>query len=271
MYFKEKEEGKVLISEYVKELEKVLEDDKHILQDEKDLVIGKYLKSLLGDQEIDKSLIKEFIKFYSRFGGRYSVLSDDETIIGLKELHDKYGLTTKAISDLGLYYIKDLFEVYSLDKVLKDFIDTYGKSDETFKKYVDFVDKVGAEHQKQFDSEAKEVEYLKDEYGKRLVEYLQSQIKFHHYHKDDLLKYLPEVELIQKDEDQLLEFATRSRIHFGVCYPKSYTLITKMVKDETLSEEPEEFKYYSSFGREIPLTFTKKEFIESTKKKQKIK
>ena len=47
MYFKEKEEGKVLISEYVKELEKVLEDDKHILQDEKDLVIGKYLKSLL--------------------------------------------------------------------------------------------------------------------------------------------------------------------------------------------------------------------------------
>ena len=57
MYFKEKEEGKVLISEYVKELEKVLEDDKHILQDEKDLVIGKYLKSLLGDQEIDKSLI----------------------------------------------------------------------------------------------------------------------------------------------------------------------------------------------------------------------
>jgi hypothetical protein len=271
MYFKEKEEEKVLISEYVKELEKVAEDDKHILQDEKDLRIGKYLVGLFEDQKLDKSLIKEFIKCYSRFGGRYLVLSDDETLIGLKKLHDKYDLTTKAIEDIGLYYIKDLFDTYSLDKVLQDFIDTYGRCDEAYEKYIEFVDKIGGIYQKEFDSDAKEVEYLEDEYGKGLVEYLQSQIKFHHYHKDDLLKYLPEVELIQKDEDQLLEFATRSRIHFGVCYPKSYTLITKMLKDETLSEEPEEFKYYSSFGREIPLTFTKKEFIESTKKKQKIK
>ena len=35
---------------------------------------------------IHQKLIKEFIKFYSRFGGRYSVLSDDETIISLKEM-----------------------------------------------------------------------------------------------------------------------------------------------------------------------------------------
>ena len=270
MYFKEKEEEKVLISEYVKELEKKLEGE-HFLQDEKEVRIGKYLISLFDDQEMDKSLIKEFIKFYSRFGGRYSVLSDDETLIGLKELHDKYDLTTKAIDDIGLYYIKDLFDTYSLDKVLQDFIDTYGKSDEAYEKYIDFVDKIGSIYQKEFDAEAKEVEYLEEEYGKRLVEYLQSMIKRHHYHKDDLLKYLPEAELIKKDEDQLVEFATKTRIHFGVCYPKSYTLITAMLEDEELSDYPENFKYYTSTGLKIPLTFTKTEFIESTKKKQKLK
>ena len=60
MYFKEKEEEKVLISDYVKELEKKLEGE-HFLQDEKEVRIGKYLVSLFDDQEMDKSLIKEFI------------------------------------------------------------------------------------------------------------------------------------------------------------------------------------------------------------------
>ena len=270
MYFKEQKEDKVLISDYVKELEKAIEEDS-IEQLKRELQVGKYLIELFGDIEIEKSLLQEYVKFYFRCGGRYSVLSDDETLIGLKEIHDKYDLTTKAISDLGLYYIKDLFDTYSLDKILQDFIDTYGKTDETFIKYIDFVDKIGAIYQKEFEREAKEVKYLEEEYGKRLIEYLQTQIKRHHYHKDDLVKYLPEPELIKKDEDQLVEFATRTRIHFGVCYPKSYTLITEMIKDQELSDYPEEFKYYASTGLEIPLTFTKSEFIESTKKKQKVK
>ena len=270
MYFKEQKEEKVLISDYVKELEKAIEEDS-IEQLKRELQVGKYLIELFGDIEIEKSLLQEYVKFYFRCGGRYSVLSDDETLIGLKEIHDKYDLTTKAISDLGLYYIKDLFDTYSLDKILQDFIDTYGKTDETFIKYIDFVDKIGAIYQKQFEEEAKEVEYLEEEYGKRLVEFLQSQIKRHHYHKDDLVKYLPEPELIKKDEDQLVEFATRTRIHFGVCYPKSYSLIIAMSKDSELSSEDEEFSYYSSFGKEVLVPFTKTEFIESVKKRKEKK
>lgn len=270
MYFKEQKEEKVLISKYVKELEKVVEDD-NIKQDEIDLKISKYLMKVFGDIEIEKSLIQEYVSFFSRCGGRYSVLSEAKTLIGLKEIHDKYDLTKEAIRDLGIYYIKDLFDTYSLDKILQDFIDSYGKTDEAFTKYIEFVDKIGIIYQKEFEEEAKEIDYLEEEYGKRLVEYLKTQIKRHHYHKDDLLKYLPEPELIKKDEDQLVEFATRTRIYFGMCYPKSYTLITEMIKDQELRDYPEEFKYYTSTGLEIPLTFTKSKFIESTKKKQKIK
>lgn len=272
-YFEEKEEQKekVLISEYVKELKEETSAEGHFIQDEYDLRVGKYLKLLLGDQEIDKSLFKEFIKFYSRFGGKYSVISDDETIIGLKELKDEYGLTTEAISDLGLYYIKDLFDTYSLDKLLKDFIDEYGREDETFEKYIEFVDKIGDIYQEQFEQEAESLEYLEEEYGKKLKEYLQTQIIRHHYHKEDLLKYLPESSLIKKDEEQLLDFATKSRIHFGLCYPMSYQLIVEMMKDDELSTYPEELHYSSSFGKTIPLTFTKSDFIDSTMKKQKIR
>ena len=76
----------------------------------------------------------------------------------------------------------------------------------------------------------------------------------------------------KKDEKQLLDFSTRTRIYMSVCYPMSYKLIEAMIKDKELSTYPEDFTYTASpTGVRIPLTFTKTEFIESIKKKQKIK
>lgn len=260
-YFKEEQKEKVLLSTYLKELDKEI-----------DILRIEHLIELFGDIKLEKSEIKTFLDFYTLFGGPYSVRYEDDTLIHMLDFKYMYPeLTAKAIEQVSFEYIKDLFEEYSLDELLKDLIDKHGKTDQVFEKYIELVKVIGREYQKQFEMEAKEVESLEDEYGKRLVSYLQSQIKHKHIHKEELLKYLPEKELIQKDEDQLLDFATRSRIHFGLCDPISYKLITEMIKDETLSDYPEEFKYHSSFGKEIPLTFTKSEFLESVKKKQKIK
>ena len=266
-YFKEREE-KVLLSTYVKELE----GKKDIIQDELDYLRGKHILELFGDVELERSLIKEFISTYSKFGGRYSVRSEDETLTSLLEMSITYDLSSSAIEELQRYYIKDLFDEYSLKKVLQDFIDTYGMTDKAFTEYLELVDKLGELYQEQFIKEAEEVESLKEEYGQGLVDYLKHLILRKHIHKDELLKYLPESELIKKDHEQLLDIATKSRIYFGMCYPKSYTLIEDMTKDETLSDTEEEFYYYvSTSKKQIPLTFTKTEFLESIKKKQKIK
>ena len=270
-YFSKEEQEKILLSTYLIKLKELIKE-KEYLYLKKDVKILEYLIKLFGDIELEESLIKVYIDSYRSFGGRYSVKSDDETLKSLQDIKKKYpSLTSKAIDDLSFCYIKDLFDEYSLDKVLKDFIETYGETDLSFEKYLEFVDKIGEIHQKQFDESAEEIEYLKDEYGERLVEYLQFKIKREHISKDKILKYLPDKELIKKDEEQLLEFATKSRIHFGICYPISYELIIEMIKDKELSIYPEELKYKSSFGRELRVTFTKSEFIESTKKKQKIK
>lgn len=260
-YFREESEEKITLSTYLKELDK-----------EEDILRTRHLIELFGDIKLERSQIKVFLDFYTLFGGPYSVRQEDETLLSMLDIKSKYpDLSAKAIEQISFEYIKDLFEEYSLDELLNDLIDKHGKTDEVFEKYIELVKRVGKEYQKKYESDAKEVELLKDEYGERLVEYLQSQILHKHMHKEELLKYLPEKELIQNDEDQLVDFATRSRIHFAICRPMSYRLITEMTKDETLSDYPEEFKYYSSFGKEIPLTFTKSEFIESTKRKQMIK
>lgn len=270
-FIKEDQEEKVLLSTYLKGMEQVL-DGVHTPQDEYDYSYLQRIISVFGDIELERSLVQEFIRFFSRFGGRYSVLSDDDTFKGLLEIKREYPfLSTKAISELGLYYIKDLFDEYSLDKVLGDFLDSYGREDLAFRKYLEFVDKMGEEHQKKYDRDAEEIEYLEEEYGKGLKEFLQFKIRFSHMSKDKLLECLPEKDLIKEDEETLFDFATRSRIHFGVCYPKSYSLIISMSKDSELSSEDEEFSYYSSFGKEVLVPFTKTEFIESVKKRKEKK
>lgn len=272
-YFIDKEEEKkTLISTFQKKLEEKLQDPHHFLQDEHDVKICEYLKKLFGDIELDEDLIKVFIKCFSSFGGRYLVRSEDDTLKGLLSFKQKYPtLSAKAINQIAYYYIQDLFDEYQLESILTYFIEKYGETDLALEKYLEMVDAVAEQYQKKFDQEAESISYLEDEYDKGLTQYLQTQIKYKHISKDELLKHLPEKELVKKDEEQLLEFATRTRIHFGVCHPMSHKLIVEMIKDEELSAYPEELKYVSSFGQEQPLTFTKSEFIESTKRRQKIK
>ena len=269
-YFMKQKEEKKLISTFQKELEEKLLDEKHYVQDEIDAKICRYLKELFGDIELEEDLIKVFIKCYSSFGGRYLVRSEDDTLKGLLSFKIKYPtLSAKAIDKIGYYYIKDLFDEYQFERILTYFIEQHGETDLALEKYLEMVDAVAEQYQKKYERDAESISYLEDEYDKGLTKYLQTQIKYKHIQKDELLKHLPEKELVKKDEEQLEEFAIRTRIHFGVCYPLSYSLITEMTKDEELSNYPEELKYTSSFGHEEPLTFTKSEFIESTKKTQK--
>ena len=267
-YIREEQEDKILLSTYLKDLEGVIEGI-HIPQDEYDYSYLEYMMSLFGDIELERSLVQEFVRLFSRFGGRYSVMSSPDTLKGLLDMKRKYPyLSTEAIGDLGIYYIKDLFDEYSLDTVLKDFFDTYGREDIAFTKYLEFVDKMAEEYQKKFDREAEEVGYLEDEYGIRLVEYIQARIKRSHESKDKILECLPEVELIKRDEEELHAFAVRSRIHFSICYPKSYELIIAMTKDSELTDYAEQYSYRSSFGKEVKVPFTKTEFIESVKRRK---
>lgn len=271
-YFKEEPEDKILLSTYLDKLKKVLEG-KHILQDEHDVHYLEYLISIFGDIEMDGSLIKVFISQFRCGGGRYLVRTEEETLKGVLEFSKRYeDLSSEAIDDLFTYYIEDIFEECLFTELFQDYLDIYGKEDETFKKYIEYVDQIEAGKQKKYDYEADELYKIRG-FRATFIEYLRTLIKYKHYHLDDILKCLPESELVEKDTDQLLDIATRHRIMFSGT-PISHTLTKELIKGSDLSDYPEELTYYVKVGdmeKKYPATFTKSEFIESTKRKQKIK
>lgn len=275
-YFKIEEE-KISLSTYKKRLEKQIDKKKSLSADKYDIYRIDYLIQLFGDIELEESIIKEFLGLYHTYGGRYSVRSSDETLLDLLEIKKEFPhLTSMAISDLSFYYIRDLFEEYDLKSMLSKMITVMGETDEMFDVYLTYVDKCGKEQQKRYIDLAKELSdhVLSLGYEKGFADHLSYLVRTKHLDSEELLDYLPETELVKKDSEQLQDLSRKTRIYFGVGKPISFELTTEMIKDPKLSDYPEELVYYVRLGdgeKKIPATFTKSEFIESTKVKKKVR
>ena len=273
-YFIEEKEEKIFLRTYKKEVEEKIKGE-HIKQDEIDLARVEYLISLFGDIKLEKSLIKTFVRLFSIYGGRYSVRTSEETLTDLLQIKQEISaLSSQAILELSSLYIRDLFEEYHLKLLLHALIESSGKEDKTFELYLDYVDEKGKEQQQRFDESAKELkeEILDLEYGEQYADYLSHLVRRKHIPKEEILKHLPDKELVLTDILHLIDISKKTRIYMGMGEPISFTLTEEIIKDEKLSSFPEELFYHAevgTFSKDYPATFKKSEFIESTKKLQK--
>lgn len=252
-YFKEKKEDKILLSKYGK--------------DERDV---KHLIQILGDIYMEPSMISEFCYEFHCYGSRYDVSCTRETIQDMYELTLKFPeLSKEGIHHIWYIYIRDLFEERELLKTLKQYIDEYGKKDETFTSFIDYVKKEADIFQEQFIEDAKRVDELKDDYSEGFCCHLKSLITRCHYRYDDLIKYLPKAEIIKKDEEHIGEISRKTRIYFGCCLPISYSLFDVLVSKGSIDDIREEaLEYSASTGLKEKTTFTKQEFLDSIRKEK---
>ncbi len=231
----------------------------------------KYLIEVLGDVTLDEDMMDLFHRQFHCFGGRYSVRVKPDTIKGIYSYTRKFkDLTKSAIDEIWFRYIKDLHEEYDMPDVLEKYFEVFGKTDEGFELFIDYVDKKADEQQTRYKEEAKELDELTEEYGERFTSHLKSLVTSEHFKVEEIKKYLPSAELIKKDEQHILDISTKTRIFFGCCEPVSYTMFDILLEDKTLDTYTETPTYYISTGRSEQATFTKTEFLESIKK-QKIK
>lgn len=263
-YFKEEKEESILISTYI---ERLKEKD---YTSGRDIYEAEYLIEILGDIDLPSYVISVLCDCFHSFGGRYSVRSDDETIKGIYEIWQEYEfLSSSALDSIAFIYIKDLFDKYSLKEKLGEYISLYGMSDDTFEKYYSHIKECADELQEDYIIDAKKLEddeFIKDSYSDRFIKYLIFDIKFKHYSIDKILECLPSPELVKKDEKQLDEIVRRSHDYFGACYPTSYSMTSDLVKYGKLDFYDEQPSYYVSISKKsIPTTFTKTDFLESTK------
>ena len=264
-YFKEENLQKFKLSEY---LEKDESEFKGCLfTEEPRIARTKYIMEILRDISLDKPTYELFIKQFQCFGGRYDVRTKPDTIKGIYEIQEKYPfLTADAIDEIWFVYIKDLFDTYSLVDVLQKYIDIHGQTDDALKTFIDYVNRKAEEFNIQFEEAAKELESYKEEYDEDLVKHLQYIIKSQHIDVEDIKKSLPSSELIKKDREQLNEISRSTRIFMGMCNPISYQMIERLATGEGLDVYPEKLHYIINSSREIEVTFTKQEFLDSVKK-----
>jgi len=267
IYFTEEKSEEFLLSEY---LDKDLLD----LSQSCDLIVKKawkgrteYLMDVLGDVPFAKDLYKLFMQQFQRSGGMYSVRTRPDTIKGMYEITRKYSmLSIEAIDWIWFKYIKDLFEEYSLLEVLDRYLEKYGLKDETFCLFLDFVDKKAHELQDTYDAEAEKTEEIKEVYSSKFIAHIKSFIQMQHYRFDEIKKFLPDCEIIRKDEEHISSLSADTRIYYGCCEPVSYKMFDILLEGGTLDDFPEYPKYYISTGREELAKFTKQEFLDSIKK-----
>lgn len=231
----------------------------------------RYLIEVLTDVELDEDMMDLFHRQFHCFGGRYSVRVKPETIKGIYGITRKFPeLTKSAIDEIWFRYITDLYEEYDMTDILDKYFEVFGKTDEAFELFIDYVDKKADEQQERYKEEAKELDELKEEYGERFTDHLKSLVIREHFKTEDIKKYLPSADLIKKDEKHICDLSARTRIFFGCCEPVSYTMFDILLEEKTLETYTETPTYYISTGRSEQATFTKTEFLESIEK-QKIK
>jgi len=263
-YFKEEKEQELMLSEY---LEK--SDIKRCLCDndirEKRT---KYLINILGNVKMTEDIYILYINSFQKFGGKYSVRTRPDTLIDIYNITNKYNyLSSNAIDKIWFIYIRDLFNEYNLMNILEKFISAFGKNDEAFELFIDYVEKKADINQKKYILESSKADELKEEYSENFISHLKDLIIREHYTYEDIKNILPSSDLIKEDEEHILELSTKLRIHIGSCQPISYTMFDSLIRNKTLDMFEDKPKYSASTGLEEYATFTKEDFIKSIKEK----
>ena len=265
------EEQRTSMSKYLDKVKKSDKFDKETTTKEVE-----YLINCLGDIELPESIIEEFTRLFHTFGGRYDVRSETETIKGLYDIYAQFpNLSKIAFGEITSNYINDLYEEYPIIDTFKKLIETFGENDDTFKMFMAYVNCKADELQVKYSEEAKKLDKYYDEYkdismGIDYITYLKNLVQREHISADQIIKSLPESNLVREDTNIVNNLAEISRNFFGVCTPISYRMTRQLAKHGNLDNYDDELYYYiSTIDKVIKTSFNKEQFLESVKNNHK--
>ena len=265
VYFKEKEEKKLSLSEYLKKDE--LKCQYHLCPEKYRAPRTKYIIDAIGDVELDESTYSLFLKQWQCSGGMYDVRTKSETFKGIYDFYKRFPfLTADALDEIWFRYISDLYQEYHLENILEIFLERFGKEDKTFKLFLSFTDEMAKFHHQKYIEDARKIESFEKEYGEEFISRIKTLIIRQHLSLETIIKCLPSAEIIQRDEEQLKSIVESTRMFFGACEPISYQMFESLVTGEGLEYYPEQPQYSICGTKKMDTTFTKKTFLESIKK-----
>lgn len=234
-----------------------------------------HITKILGDISIEPSRLEALITCLDVSLCRYKrVCLKEETLKGIYEISTLFPeLSSEAIKEIGKEYISDLFKDYDLTTELALMIRKEGSSDETFDKFMDLTKSYAEVLEKKYKDEAWKLEIYYGYYSHSFITHFKKFMVDHHISLEQMTSSLVSPMLILEDELKLKEISSKARECFMVCQPISFQMTEDYLMGdydlERFSEQP--FYYISIYGKEIPTTFTKTEFLESLTKKSVLK
>ena len=271
MYSFDKKKKEVKLSEYFK---------RRKFDDRDDKVASEILMEYLGDVSLPVGIIEQFLDYYTCSGGRYDVRCEKESTLGLYDFYRKFPtITPEAFDDVAFLYIKDLFDEYDLIKYFEDMIAKYGKTDEAFDHFINYVDKSADLLQVKYDHDALKMNKYYALYGEKkdafysfdgFIFHLYCAIRRKHLPVDKVIEGLPSYKLIDKDRDhwnELFYGPDLYRCTLQIVPPISYSMVETYAKGEDL------FKVYGkrpmyklASGKLVRAKFTTQEYLDDIKK-----
>lgn len=229
--------------------------------------------SSLGDIEIKEDMIDTLRETFDSSKCRYGTIClKKETIQSIYEISELFPeLSKDALLSISSIYIKDLFDKYSLIETLAIMIRKEGMEDKTFEEFMDKTTKLADQEDKKYDEVAWYIRIHCGEYPYDFVRSFEKFVKEHHISWEKFYKSLPSPELILKDQMELKELSLRTKECWSICQPITFQMLEDYLDGDTLLSEFEEQPayYVSPYIGKQPTSFTKTDFLESIKEKQK--
>lgn len=230
-----------------------------------------------GEVSLPFSIIEAYSEYYHTIGGRYDVRKYGLSAMGLYSFYKRFpDITPLAFKEIGDLYIQDLFEDYKLEDIFEKMIETFGKTDDTFRLFILYVKEKADELDSKYEMEAAKLDDYRSEYdieGRddfyQFISYLQRLITDEHFKYDAIVDSLPSPELVKKDAMQLSELARFYRCTFGTDYPTSYFYTKVLACGLGIRECDEKIQYYvSAYKKTVDGTFTTREFMDSVRERR---
>lgn len=228
----------------------------------------KHFAESLGDIEVDDTSYHTLLELI-----KSKKIYDIESILYLLDFIKQFPtITEDGLDKITSLYIKEIFKDEKIIEEIREMKEK-GIDELSFSKLLLEVEKRYIPYIKCLKCDLAEVDSLLSTYPTRYVTDIKDYMKAQKVLLDKIVPYIPSKELVEQDIKHQLELARYYRIDFGMGALGTVSALKAAIQEGVVIDKTTFDKmkwsyhiHFDSFDKEIPLSFTKEEYIASVQK-----
>lgn len=241
---------------------------------EEKLSILKKMYEILGDVTLPLDYFKIFLYSGHWYGNKAYFKLTESMIIDIYDIIKKYDNIPKHIVDKLLYYYdEECFEKCKAKEYFDLLVSKYKFAEEAVDKFVQYIQDSEKKIKDFYLKESEKLAFIRDQYPSKFIDGLRKIILSNHINFDYLIGILPSNTLFKPIVENESEFFAKYNDYRFIFELLRGNLNLDDYKDDDYIVAFEEIREYDGRIKNIKMytSFTKKEYLENIKERQKIK